>query len=115
MPKIREKSGRVRIQALGACVLSILIGSVKIALAVADPHELFPTGAKVESENKEQWLSVGLGVRTSFSSLLLGGCVGQMPGGFLQSWRSGSRQAEVGQAAEPGFPGAAAERECRAG
>ena len=77
MPKIREKSGRVRIQALGACVLSILMGSVKIASAVADPHELFPTGAKVESENKEQWLSVGMGVRTSFSSQQNGSANGQ--------------------------------------
>ena len=69
MPHVgKKKNGDIRILTVGVCVLSLLMGSVRVASAVADPHELFPTGAKVESDNKEQWLSVGMGVRTSFSS-----------------------------------------------
>lgn len=43
-------------------------GILSLANAETDSHVLFPTGAKIDSETKEQWLSVGLGVRTSFSS-----------------------------------------------
>ena len=61
----RYSRGRTIFLAVGVS-LALLMGSVFTAPSVY--ADIFPSGGKISGPEKEQWISVGMGVRTEFAA-----------------------------------------------